>query len=147
VSMLGGGGALPATHTGATHTHDSDLSMLGSGGALPATHTGATHTHDSDLSMLGGGGALPAHGRDQNGWETGPIRSRHDPHRGDPHTPPGPGPPSGASLGGPNLGQIGWGGPSTGPTPFFIVVVSPCRCEPLWAGCCGGEGVLGISLG
>ena len=27
--------------------------------------------------------------------------------------------------------------------PFFIVVVFPCRCEPLWAGCCGGEGVLG----
>ena len=36
------------------------------------------------------------------------------------------------------------GGPSTGPTPRFIVVVSPCRCEPLRAGCCGGEGVLGV---
>jgi len=33
--------------------------------------------------------------------------------------PPGPGPPSGASLGGPTMGQIGWGGPSTGPAPFF----------------------------
>ena len=33
--------------------------------------------------------------------------------------PPGPGPPSGASLGGPTMGQIGWGGPSTGPTLFF----------------------------
>ena len=29
--------------------------------------------------------------------------------------------------------------------PFFIVVVSPCRCEPLRAGCFGGEGVLGVS--
>jgi len=27
----------------------------------------------------------------------------------------------------------------------FIVVVSRCRCEPLRAGCCGGEGVLGVS--
>jgi len=27
-----------------------------------------------------------------------------------------------------------------GPTPPFIEVVSPCRCEPLWAGCCGGGG-------
>ena len=34
--------------------------------------------------------------------------------------PPGPGPPSGASLGGPTMGQIGWGGPSTGPI-FFLV--------------------------
>jgi len=25
----------------------------------------------------------------------------------------------------------------------IIVVVSPCLCEPLRAGCCGGEGVLG----
>ena len=41
-------------------------------------------------------------------------------------------------------GYIGWGGPSTGPT-LFIVVVSPCRCEPLRAGCCGGEGVVGVS--
>jgi len=57
-----------------------------------------------------------------------------------------PGPPSGAGLGGPNLGQLGWGGPSTGRTPpLFIVVVSPCRCEPLRAGCCSGEGVLGVS--
>jgi len=29
--------------------------------------------------------------------------------------------------------------------PFFILVVSPCRCEPLRASCCGGEGVLGVS--
>ena len=29
--------------------------------------------------------------------------------------------------------------------PVLIVVVSPCRCEPLRAGCCGGEGVLGVS--
>jgi len=32
----------------------------------------------------------------------------------------------------------------------FIVVVYPCRCEPLWAGCCdagvgSGERVLGVS--
>jgi len=60
--------------------------------------------------------------------------------------PPGPGPPSGASLGGPTMGQIGWGGPSTGPTLFFGAAgISPCRCEPLRAGCCGGEGVLGVS--
>ena len=51
--------------------------------------------------------------------------------------PPGPGPPSGASLGGPILGRM--------PYPLFIVVVSPCRCEPLRGGCCGGEGVLGVS--
>jgi len=50
------------------------------------------------------------------------------------------GPPSEASLGGPIMGHIGWGGPSMGPTLLFIVVVSPCRCEPLRAGCCGGEG-------
>jgi len=61
--------------------------------------------------------------------------------------PPGPGPPSGASLSGPIMGHIGRGGPSTGPTLLFIVVVSPCRCEPLRAGCCGGEGVLGVSQG
>jgi len=48
-------------------------------------------------------------------------------------------------LGGPIMGHIGWGSPSTGPTLLFIVVVSPCRCEPLRAGCCGGEGVLGVS--
>jgi len=49
-------------------------------------------------------------------------------------------------LGGPTMGQIGWGGPSTGPTLFFGAAgVSPCRCEPLRAGCCGGEGVLGVS--
>jgi len=42
------------------------------------------------------------------------------------------------------MGQIGWGGPSTGPTLFFAAGVSPCRCEPLRAGCCGGEGVLGV---
>ena len=29
---------------------------------------------------------------------------------------------------------------------FFIEVVSACRCEPLWAGYCGGEaGVIGVS--
>jgi len=28
--------------------------------------------------------------------------------------------------------------------PLFIVVVSPCRYESLRAGCCGGEGVLGV---
>jgi len=34
----------------------------------------------------------------------------------------------------------------TGPTLLCIAaVVSPCRCEPLRAGCCGGEGVLGVS--
>ena len=60
--------------------------------------------------------------------------------------PPGPGPLSEASLGGPTTGQIGWGGPSTGPTlPFGAAGVSPCRCEPLRAGCCGGEGVFGVS--
>jgi len=37
------------------------------------------------------------------------------------------------------------GGPSTGSTLLFIVVVSPCRYAPLLAGCCGGEGVLGVS--
>ena len=53
---------------------------------------------------------------------------------------------TGASLGGPTMGQIGWGGPSTGPTLFFGAAgVFPCRCEPLRAGCCGGEGVLGVS--
>ena len=46
----------------------------------------------------------------------------------------------------PIMGTIGWGGPSTGPTLLFVAaVVSPCRCEPLLAGCCGGEGVLGVS--
>jgi len=61
--------------------------------------------------------------------------------------PPGPGPPSGASLGGPTMGQIGWGGPSTGPTLFFAAagVSSVFRCEPLRAGCCGGGGVRGVS--
>jgi len=61
--------------------------------------------------------------------------------------PPGPGPPSGASLGGPTMGQIGWVGPSTGPTPFFGATgVSPLWCEPLRAGrCCGGERVLCVS--
>jgi len=39
------------------------------------------------------------------------------------------------------MGRIGWGGPSTGPCPLFIVVVSSCRCEPLRASCCGGRGV------
>jgi len=29
--------------------------------------------------------------------------------------------------------------------PPFIVVVSPCRCELLRVGCCGGEGVFGVS--
>jgi len=34
---------------------------------------------------------------------------------------------------------------STGAITPFIVVVSPCRCEPLRAGiCCGGVGVLGV---
>jgi len=37
------------------------------------------------------------------------------------------------------------GGPSTGPALLFIVLVSLCRCEPLRAGCCGGEGVVGVS--
>jgi len=33
-----------------------------------------------------------------------------------------------------------------GPYPFFGAAgVSPWRCEPLRAGCCGGEGVLGVS--
>ena len=59
--------------------------------------------------------------------------------------PPVPGPPSGASLGGLIVGHIGWGGPSMGPNLLFIAVVSPCRCEPLRVGCCGGEGVLGVS--
>jgi len=58
---------------------------------------------------------------------------------------PGPGPPFGASLGGLNLVHIGWGAPSTSLPLLVIVVVSPCRCEPLRAGCCGGEGVLGVS--
>jgi len=41
------------------------------------------------------------------------------------------------------MGQLGWGGPSTGPTLFFGAAgVSPCRCEPLRAGCCGGRGCL-----
>jgi len=34
------------------------------------------------------------------------------------------------SLGGSILGRIGFGGPSTGPTPFSIVVVSRCRFLP-----------------
>jgi len=49
----------------------------------------------------------------------------------------------GGELGGagPIMGQIGWGGPSTGLTLLFgAVEVSPCRCEPLRAGCCCGEG-------
>jgi len=34
------------------------------------------------------------------------------------------------------MGQIGWGGPSTGPTLFFGAAgVSPFWCEPLRAGC------------
>jgi len=54
----------------------------------------------------------------------------------------------GASLGGPIMGQIGWGGSSTGYTLLFGAVgVSPYRCEPLRAGCCCGEGVLGVSQG
>jgi len=54
--------------------------------------------------------------------------------------------PSRASLGGRIMGHIGWGGPSTGHTLLFDAAgVSPCRCEPLWAGCCGGEGQLGVS--
>ena len=50
--------------------------------------------------------------------------------------------PSGASLGGQTMGQIGWGGPSTGPTLLFGAAgVSAFRCEPLQAGCCcGGRG-------
>jgi len=44
------------------------------------------------------------------------------------------------------MGQIGWGGPSTGPTLFFGAAgVSPFRCEPLRAGCYGWEGVSGVS--
>jgi len=32
-----------------------------------------------------------------------------------------------------------------GPTLLFCaVVVFSCQCEPLRAGCCGGEGVLGV---
>ena len=36
------------------------------------------------------------------------------------------------------MGHIGWGGPSTGPPTllFGAVGMSPCRCEPLRAGCC-----------
>ena len=30
---------------------------------------------------------------------------------------------------------------------IFSVVVPPCLCGPLWAGCCGGEGVLGANRG
>ena len=45
-----------------------------------------------------------------------------------------PGPPSGASLGGPTMGQIGWGGPSTGPTLFLVqqgcLRVGVSRCGP-----------------
>jgi len=52
----------------------------------------------------------------------------------------------GNSLGGPIMDHIDCGGPSTGPTPFFNGVVSPCRFEPLRAGCCGGEGGLEVSL-
>ena len=61
--------------------------------------------------------------------------------------PPGPGPPPRASLGGPLLGHLGLGGPSTSPTPLFIVVLCPRRCEPLRAGCCGGGGVLDVLQG
>jgi len=44
------------------------------------------------------------------------------------------------------MGHVGWGGSSTGPTLLCCAaVVSPCWCEPLRAGCCGGEGVLGGS--
>ena len=36
------------------------------------------------------------------------------------------------------MGQIGWDGPSTGsPLLFGAAGVSPCRYEPLRAGCCG----------
>jgi len=58
-------------------------------------------------------------------------------------------------LEGGGWGVVGWGGgggggggggPSTGPTLLFGAAgVSPCQCEPLRAGCCGGEGVLGVS--
>ena len=56
--------------------------------------------------------------------------------------------PKGATHTTTSVGRVdltSWGSPSTGPTPLFIVVVSPCRCEPLRARCCGGEGVLGVS--
>ena len=50
-----------------------------------------------------------------------------------PASPPGPGPPSGASLDGQHVGHIGWGGPSTGPTPLLLqwcLCVGVSRCGP-----------------
>jgi len=40
-----------------------------------------------------------------------------------------------------------FGGGRTDITLLFIVVVSPCRCEALRAGCCGGEGVFVVLWG
>ena len=37
--------------------------------------------------------------------------------------------------------------PSTGHTPLFLVVGSPCRCEPLRVACCGGEGGVRCFIG
>jgi len=42
------------------------------------------------------------------------------------------------------MSWVGWGGPSAGPTLLFVVVVCPCWCEPLRAGCCGGGGRWGV---
>jgi len=51
----------------------------------------------------------------------------------------------GGELGWPSFGPNRLGRSVYGPYPPLIVMVSPCRCEPLRAGCCGGEGVFGVS--
>jgi len=58
----------------------------------------------------------------------------------------------GGELGWPNYGSNRWGrsslgGPSIRTGPYFLLGaagVSPCRCEPLRAGCCGGEEGVGV---
>jgi len=54
----------------------------------------------------------------------------------------------GVTSGNPKLNQGGRRRRETGTwaVPFFFAaVVSPCRCEPQRAGCCGAEGVLRVS--
>jgi len=54
---------------------------------------------------------------------------------------PGPRPSFGGELGWPSYGPHRLGRSIYGPYPSFCAaVVSPCRCEPLRAGCCGGGG-------
>jgi len=54
---------------------------------------------------------------------------------------PRPRPSFGGELRWPTCGPHRLGRSVYGPYPLIIAVVSLCRCEPLRAGCCGGEGV------